>query len=170
MRRFSLAIALFVICSNQAPAIKVSLFTDSATFLARAQDIVIAKCLGPLPNPANYFDGLYPVDVQVLYVLKGPKNARIKPGKMKIATIYTMKAGHTYLLTSMGGSAYGTEFLAAPELSVVEVPAGFGLAELKGKTLTEEVQAVFAARRRDIERQQAALAEQKKLLDKALAP
>ena len=101
----ALALLLLVPCATQA--IKVSAFTDIDTFLDRSQDMVIAKCLGPVPDASRYDDGLYPVDVQVLQALKGPgpKNKSMKPGKAKIATIYAMEAGKTYLLTSMGGLA-----------------------------------------------------------------
>jgi hypothetical protein len=162
----ALALLLLVPCATQA--IKVSAFTDIDTFIDRAQDMVIAKCLGPVPDASRYDDGLYPVDVQVLQALKGPKDKSMKPGKAKIATIYAMKAGKTYLLTSMGGSAHGTEFLAVPELSVVELPPSFRLDDLKGKTLKQQVQALFAARRQAVEQQQRRLAEEKKLLDRAV--
>ncbi len=162
----TLTLLLLVPCDTQA--IKVSAFTDIDTFIDRAHDMVIAKCLGPVPDARHHDDGLYPVDVQVLQALKGPKNKSMKPGKAKIATIYPMEAGKTYLLTSMGGSAHGTEFLAIPELSVVELPPSFRLDDLKGKTVKEQVQALFAARRQAIEQQQRRLAEEKKLLDRAV--
>ncbi len=130
---------------------------------------MIAKCLGPVPDAGQYGDGLYPVDVQVISALKGPKNKSMKPGKAKIATIYTMEAGKTYLLTSMGGSAYGTEFLAIPELAVIELPPNFRLENLKDKTVKEQLQTVFAACRQENKRQQRLLEEQKKLLDKAVS-
>jgi hypothetical protein len=107
--------------------------------------------------------------VQVVSVLKGPKNESMKIGKAKIATIYSMKTGRTYLLTSMGGSAFGTEFLAVPEMSVVELPPGFRLDDLNGKTVVEQVRIVFAARRQEVVRRQRSLEEEKKLLDKALS-
>jgi hypothetical protein len=169
MKRLIPTLALLLLLTGETRAIKVAPFTNTDTFVTRAQDMVIAKCLGPVPNALDYFDGLYPVDVQVLSVLKGPKDKSMKPGKARIATIYTMEAGKTYLLTSMGGSAFGSEFLAVPELSVVELPANFRLDDLKGKTLKEQVQAVFAARRQEIERRQRLLADEKKLLDKAVS-
>ena len=158
------SLALFLLITAEAQAINITLFTDTDTFVQRAQDIVIAKCLGPVPDGRRYDDGLYPVDVQVASVLKGAK----KPGKAKIATIYPMEAGKTYLLTSLGGSAHGTDFLAIPELSVVELPPNFQFDDLKGKKVAEQVQAVFAARRQENERQQRLLNEEKKLLDKAV--
>jgi hypothetical protein len=173
---FSFAIVLLVTVPCQA--IKITAFTDTDTFTDRAKDIVIAKC-GPVPADASsYEDGLYPVDVEVIHVVKGgekekgdaaQKNVKMKLGKLKIATIYTMEAGKTYLLTSMGGSAFGTEFLAIPELSVVELPTSFRLDDLKDKTVKEQVQAIFAARRQENERQKQRLELERKLLDKAFA-
>lgn len=162
---FSLTVVLFSALPCQA--IKIAAFTDTDTFIERAKDIVIAKCLGPVPDVNRYDDGLYPIDVELITALKGPKNAIMKPGKTKIATIYPMEVGKTYLLTSIGGSAYGTEFLAVPELSVVELPKSIKLEELKDKTVKEQVQMVFAARRKENEWQQQHLVAEKKLLDKA---
>jgi len=164
---FSLAVVFLSALPGQA--VIITSFTDTGIFVERAKDIVIAKCLGPVPDGWRYIDGLYPVDVQVISALKGPKNKSMKPGKAKIATIYTMEEGKTYLLTSMGGSAYGTEFLAIPELSVVELPPSFRLEDLKDKTVKEQVQTVFAARRKENELQLRLLEEQKKLLDKAVS-
>ena len=80
-----------------------------------------------------------------------------------------MVVGKTYLLTSLGGSAHGTDFLAVPQLAVVELPPNFRLDDLKGKNVREQVQAVFAARRQENERQQRFLQEEKTLLDKAVS-
>ncbi len=169
MKTLASVLMLLLLIANAAQAIKVTTFVDTETFIERARDIVIAKCLGPVPNSRSYDDGLYPVEVQVLRVLKGPKNKSMKPGKARIATIYPMEEGKTYLLTSMGGSAFGTEFLAVPELSVVEVPPNFQLNDLKGKTVKEQVQALFAARRHEVERQLLLLQEEKKRLEKAIS-
>jgi hypothetical protein len=157
-------LTLLLLVNSEAQAIKITLFTDIDTFVQRAQDIVVAKCTGPVPNEEKYYDGLYPVDVQIVTILKGAK----KPGKATIATIYPMEVGKTYLLTSLGGSAHGTDFLAVPQLAVVELPHSFRLDDLKGKMVTEQVQAVFAARRQEIKRRQRELEEEKKLLDKAV--
>jgi hypothetical protein len=164
---FSLAVVLLSTLPCQA--IKITAFTNTDTFIERAKDIVIAKCLGSVVDANKFEDGLYPVDVQIVVALKGSKDAIMKPGKAKIATIYPMEVGKTYLLTSMGGSAFGTEFLAVPELSVVELPQNFRLEELKNKTVKEQVQMVFAARRKENEWQQQHLNAEKKLLDKGLS-
>jgi hypothetical protein len=57
--------------------------------------------------------------------------------------------------------------LAVPQLAVVELPPNFLLDDLKGKNVREQVQAVFATRRRENERQQRLLQEETRLLDKA---
>ena len=165
MKLMVASLTVFLLTPLLCQAVPITIFTDTDTFVQRAQDIVIAKCLGPVPAGGQYDDGLYPVDVQVVSVLKGAKKA----GKAKIATIYPMEAGKTYLLTSLGGSAHGTDFLAIPELSVVELPSNFRLDDLKGKKVAEQVQAVLAARRQENERQQRLLEVEKKLLDKAVS-
>ena len=76
------SLTVFLLTPLLCQAVPITLFTDTDTFVQRAQDIVIAKCLGPVPAGGQYDDGLYPVDVQVVSVLKGAK----KPGKAKIAT------------------------------------------------------------------------------------
>ncbi len=159
------SLALLVFVTAEAQAIKITAFTDTDTFVQRAQDIAIAKCTGPVLDGRDHDDGLYPVDVQIVTVLKGVK----KPGKATIATIYPMEVGKTYLLTSLGGSAHGTDFLAIPQLAVVELPPNFRLDDLKGKKVAEQVQAVFAARRQENERQQRLLEEENRLLDKAVS-
>jgi hypothetical protein len=158
------AVALLILLTAKVPAIPITLFVDTDTFVQRAWDIVVAKCVGPIPDRLSYHDGLYPVDMQVVTVLKGAK----KPGKLMIATIYPMEAGKTYLLTSLGGAAFGTDFLAVPQLAVVEVPHHFRLQGLARMKLSEQVQALFAARRKENEQRQKELEEEKKLLDKAV--
>jgi Skp family chaperone for outer membrane proteins len=164
MKHFLLSFAVVLLTVSASPAIPVTSFIDTETFVKRAQDIVIAKCVGPVPDSGPFEDGLYPVDVDVVFVIKGAK----KPGKLKVATIYPMEAGKTYLLTSLGGSALGADFLAVPELAVVEVPSRFRLEDLRGKKAVQQVQTVFAARRHENDRQRRLLEQEKKLLDKAL--
>ena len=127
---------------------------------------MIGRCLGPAPLPggtAVYDDGLRPVGVQVEFVLKGDR----RPGKTRVATIYPMEAGRTYLLMNGGGLVDGIDFVAVPQLSVVEVPNGFSLAGLERKASVEQVRAVFAARRQENERQRRGLEAERELLDKA---
>ena len=97
-------------------------------------------------------DGLYVAEVEVLKTLKGGSLV----GKKTIVTIYTMKPGATYLLYSMGGLVAGTDFIAVPELSVVEIPSNFELAALEGKPPIEQVSTVFSARLDYLERLQPA--------------
>ena len=163
------SLILLLLVAGESQAIRITLFTDIDTFVQRARDIVIAKCVGPVPDGRFYHDGLYPVDVQVISVLKGVKNASITAGKAKIHTIYPMEADKTYLLASLGGGTDGREFIASPEMSVVELPQGFRLDDLNGKTVVDQVRIVVAARRQEVERRQRLLEEEKKLLDKALS-
>jgi hypothetical protein len=168
MKTMVLSLAVALLAAMQCQAVKITAFTDTDTFIGLAKDVVIAKCTGLVPDASRYDDGVYPVDVQVISVLHGAKDKGLKPGKAKIATIYPMETGKTYMLTSMGGSAHGTVFLAIPEMSVVELPPNFQLGQLKDISLKEQVLTVFAARRRENERQQRQLEAERKLLDKAI--
>jgi hypothetical protein len=142
MRRVLISFAVFLIAALPCAAIPITLFVDTPTFVERSSDIVIARCIRPNFDEGPYLDGLHPAEVEVLTVLKGNK---VK-GKMRIATIWGMEAGKTYLLScGTGGFAYKTDFLAIAERSVVELPAKLRLDDLKGKKLTEQVQAIFTA-------------------------
>lgn len=163
MRRFVVPALCVLLITSVAFAIKITLFMDTATYAERAKDIIIAACDRPAPEK-EYGDGLHPVDVTVRDVLKG--NSPV--GAMKIATIYPMQSGKTYLLASLGGSVDGITFLAVPELSVVEIPVGFDTSVLKHKTLVEQLNSIFAARRAEVERQQQELKREADLLDQAL--
>jgi hypothetical protein len=139
MSRLLISFALVLVSTSPCAAIVITLFVDTPTFVERSRDIVIAKCVRPDLDQGPYWDNLHPAEVEVLTVLKGDRTA----GKMRIATTYNLEAGKTYLLASGGGLSYGTSFQAIAERSVVKLPAKFRLDDLKGKKLTEQVQAVF---------------------------
>ncbi|MAG92628.1 MAG: hypothetical protein CMJ48_02585 [Planctomycetaceae bacterium] len=160
---WTVLILSFVACSR-AFAIPISLFSDTDTYVDRARDIVIAKCVSVPEQPLTFVDGLYPAEVEVLKTVKGDRKA----GPLKIGTVYLMKPGGTYLLANSGGSAFGSDFLALPELSVVPLPTGFDLKQLEGKTPKQQVQIVFARHLYAIERQLAPLLEQQRLLRQAV--
>ncbi len=155
-------VASLAVCS-MAFAIPIGLFSDTDTHIKRAKDIVTAKCVSIPKQPLTY-DGLYPAEVDVLMILKGDK----KRGPLRIATVYPMKPGETYLLSSSGGSASGTDFLALPQLSVVPIPSGFDLDQFKGKSTKRQVQIVFARHLYDIERKLAPLLEQQRMLQQGI--
>src|SRR3977135_2906462 len=113
---------LFVVASTQlTSAIKVTLFTDLDTYVRRANQIVIAKCLSAeswetwksWTSKSVRVDGLLSaeVQVQVLRTLKGS----IEPGSLAIQTLYPMAAGKIYFLSTLGGD----KFYATAQLSVV---------------------------------------------------
>ena len=158
-----LTIAMLVCAVTHA--VPITLFSDADTYVKRAKDIVIAKCVSvPKQGSRGYEDGLHAVTVDVLMVLKGEK----EKGRLTVGTIYAMKPGETYLLSSLGGSALGTDFLALPQLSVVPIPSDFDLAVLKGKNVKQQVHSVFARHLHQIEQQLAPLLEKQGLLRKAL--
>ena len=142
MNRLLISFALVLVSPLPCKAIPITFFVDVPTFVERSRDIVIARCIRPDLNEGLYIDGLHPAEVEVLTVLQGGKS----PGKMRIATVYDLEAGETYLLAcGAGGFAYETDFMAIAERSVVKLPANFRTEDLKGKKLTEQVQMVFVA-------------------------
>ena len=180
MKRSFAAIALLLVALAPCHSIPVATFTDMETFVRRAESIVVARVVA-VPGPGEGFeDGLYPAEVEVLQVLTGDR----KPGRLRIVTIYPMQPGKLYLLTGSRGARYGgpgspvdTDFAAHGELTVVAVPANFDLALLKSGPLEKQLRAVFLARKTAVEaslptakseRERQALAEEKRLLEKAL--
>lgn len=159
---FILMVWLFA--SAEGDAVPITLFQDTDAFIVRAQDIVVANCISVPDRPETYVDGLYPAEVEVLMVLKGEE----KPGRLKIVTIYPMKPGTSYLLTSAGGMAFDSHFLAIAELAVVPVPAGFDLKTLNGKSTTEQIHAVFSRHLYEIEQVLLPLKKTQALLERGL--
>jgi hypothetical protein len=141
MNRLLLSFGVVLVSALPCAAIPIPSFVDIPTFVERSRDIVIARCIRPDVGEGTYIDNLHPAEVEVLSVLKGDKTT----GKLRIATVYNLEAGKTYFLANSGGSAYGTNFLAIAERTVVKLPEKFRLADLKGKKLAEQVQAVFTA-------------------------
>lgn len=79
-----------------------------------------------------------------------------------------MTPGKRYFLYSLGGLAYETDFLAVPQLSVVEVSEKFDLTRLDGKPLKDQVKLLFADRAARLKISLRELEEERDLLDKAL--
>ena len=142
-------------------AVPISLFSDTDTFIERAEDIVIVKCVSvPKDGGIEFHDGLCPAEVEVQKTIKGKR----APGPLTVATIYPMKPGVQYLLASSGGMAFNTDFLSLAELSVVTLPANASLKELEGKTTKQQVQMAFAWNLHEVEQKLAPLlADQEKL-------
>lgn len=165
MNRILFVTSIFALACSTAHAVPITLFTDVDTYIERAQDIVIAKCISiPEKGSESFHDGLYPATVEVVTMLKGGK----KPGRLTIATIYETQPKTTYLLCSLGGGAFDTDFLALPELSVVPVADNFDLEKLKGKTTKQQVQLIMARYLFDIEQKLAPLRETERLLHQAI--
>jgi hypothetical protein len=141
MIRRLLSCLVLLISALPCAAIPITPFVDVPTFIERSRDIVIARCVRPDVGEGTYIDNLHPAEVEVLTVLKGDR----PPGKMRIATVYNLAADKTYFLANSGGFAYETHFLTVANRTVVPLPASFRLDDLKGRKLTEQVQAVFSA-------------------------
>lgn len=160
----SLLAALALVAVPAAQAVPVMPFTDAPTFAKRATEVVIAECRDPDVLGGAKDDGLTLVEVDVVKALKGDRKA----GRAKLTTIgQPMEKGKRYLMASFGGSALGSDFVANGELAVVEVPAGFDLKALDGKSVAEQVQLVLDARRADVAAKVRALEAEKAGLDKA---
>ncbi len=78
-----------------------------------------------------------------------------------------MEPSRTYLLYSIGGSVEGTDVVATPELSVVEIPPTMDLKALEGKAAMEQVSAIFKARLEEVRRLRAILEHEEQLLGQA---
>ena len=161
------AVLSVLILATTVWAIKVTLFMDTDTFIRRAKDILIVEVIKvPDGDSQSHRDGLYPVDINILMTLKGDK----AKGNATLATIYPVEKGKRYLVSSLGGSAFGTDLLAVPELSVVPLPANLELKTLEGKALNEQVSLIFQQRLAEIVSAQKKLADERTLLEKAAAP
>ena len=154
-----LFIAVYLGFASKTAAIMISPFPGLDGFVARSSDIVIARCLAlPEGESRKHEDGFYPVDVEVSKVLKGDRHL----GRLRVGTIYPMTPGQLYLLSSSGGSAFGTSFLAVGEMTVVPMSGTFDLDLLQNLSLKEEVQFIFSRRLFELEQQlRPQLAEQK---------
>ncbi len=162
-------LAVIVVClfasAVSGMAIKITLFSDIDTYLQRGKDILIAQTVALPAEGQVGFDDLHLVEVDVLRTLKGTN----QPGRLMIATIYPMSVGGRYLLYSLGGSFLGSSFLAVPELSVVEVPPRFDLAQLDGKSPRAKIALLFDLRLAEMKRRLGELEHEKALLEKAAA-
>lgn len=157
----AVALLLLVPAASAVPLVP---FSDTDDFARRATEVVVADCLDPDPDPGPRF-GVSTVAVDVVRVLKGDR----KTGRAKLATTgQPMEKGRRYLMTSFGGSALGTTFVANAQLAVVEVPPGFDLKALDGKTVPEQMQLVFDARREQVRVQLIRLGQEKTALEKAV--
>lgn len=155
---------LIMIIVSAAYAIKIEVFSNTDTYIARAKDLVVAECV-PVPEREAMDDGIHEVEIDILETLKGDR----KKGPLRIATIHDMKPGTIYLLRNTGGQTLNTDFLAISELSVVPMPARFSPTDLKGKELKEQIQYMFAQRLYEVERKVAPLLAEKQSLEKSIA-
>lgn len=138
---------------------------DTPTFVVKATDLLVVRCLNPDVKGGEKNDGLTLIEVEVLMVLKGER----KVGKAKLATIgQRMEKGRRYLLASFGGSAFDTGFLAQSDQAVVELPPEFDLKSPDFVTdkLQYRVQRIFDARRAQVNRLIRQLRQEKAVLDR----
>jgi hypothetical protein len=143
-------------------AIPVMPFTDTASFVEKSKDIVLAECLTDALGPG--VDGVAPYDVTVVRVIKGDR----QPGKLRVGTS-GLGRGRIYMLAGFGGSVNDIDFVTNGELAVVELPPQFDLGSLIGKTAAQQVQTIFDARRSWVETRLRILAGEKALLDRTTA-
>ena len=135
---------------------------DTQTFVDKATDIVIARCINPDVLGGGKTDGLTLVEGEVGAVIKGER----KTGKTRLGTIgQPMAAGKNYMMASFGGNVFDTGFLAQSEQAVVELPGNFDLKSLAGKTVIEQTQAIFDARRAQVQKLLLQLEREKKMLE-----
>ena len=158
---------LVLVLATSSWGVPITLFMDTDTFLKRAKDIVIVEVTDiSAAKSEGRIDGFYPVDINILMTLKGDK----AKGKAILATIYPVEKGKRYLVSSLGGSAFGTDLLALPELSVIPLSAYLDLKTFEGKPLKEQVSLGFKERLDDVIVAQKALAKERALLEKGVEP
>lgn len=157
-----LAVSLMLLVATISRAVPLWPPMDTPTFVAKAKDILVAKCINPDVLGGGKEDGLTLVEVEVVAVIKGER----KTGKTRLGTIgQPMEAGKRYLIASFGGDVFNTGFLAQSDQAVTELPAHFDLKSLAGKTAVEQAQAMFDARRAQVEKLLLQLQREKKALD-----
>jgi len=159
-----LAVILFILVPTMAWAIPLLPPMDTPTFVVKATDLLVARCLNPDVKGGAKNDGLTLIEVEVLVVLKGER----KVGIAELATIgQRMEKGQRYLMASFGGSAFDTGFLAQSDQAVVELPPDFdlNLPEFVTDKLQYRVQRIFDARRAQVERLIRQLLREKAVLD-----
>src|SRR6266545_3710928 len=161
MTRSLVPAAALLLLALPAAALPIVPFTDTKTFAEKATDVLVVECVNAdAPSGPN---GVTPVQVDVQKVLKGDR----KMGKTKLATLgQPMEKGRKYLMASFGGNALDSGFLAQADLAVVEIPASFDLKALDGKTVAEQMQLVFDARREQVRLLLIQLEREKALLEK----
>jgi|RhiMethySRZTD1v2_1073278.scaffolds.fasta_scaffold1323183_2 hypothetical protein len=160
-----LAVILFVLVPATARAIPVVPPMDTPTFVVKATDLLVVRCLNPDVKGGEKTDGLTLIEVEVLMVLKGER----KVGKAELATIgQRMEKGQRYLLASFGGSAFDTGFLAQSDQAVVELPPDFDLKSPDFVTdkLQYRVQRICDARRAQVNHLIRQLQREKAVLDR----
>jgi len=168
-----LAAVLILLVPTMAWAVPVWPPMDTPTFVAKSKDVLIVRCINPdvlgggKPDGLTLVgpDGLTLVEVEVVVVVKGDRKA----GKTRLGTIgQPMEAGKRYLMASFGGNVFDTGFVAQSDQALVEMPAAFDLKSLAGKTAVQQVQAIFDARRAQVERLLQQLQREKKTLDRTM--
>jgi len=163
--RLLIFLGLIGVAAAEARAVPITLFMDTETYLERAKEIIVARCIeAPEDDGVSAVDGLFPVTVDVVANLKGNRELV----HLKVGTIYPMRQGKTYLLTNTGGEAFGTNFLSLGELTVVPIPERFDLETLQGKPLKEQVELIFARNLYEVERALEPLQAKERMLRQAL--
>ena len=173
MKKFLGCTILLCLMCHAASAMIVSSFQNTDTLIKWSKDIIIADCVSIPTNKSVLENGkwvqveydVYHFEINVLRTLKGNK----QPRKQIIATIYPMTPGKRYLLSSFGGGDDETDFLAVPQLSVVEIPSNFDLSTLDGKALKEQMQRIFSASLFILDLKLGPLLEEKQLLEKTIS-
>ncbi len=158
VRKLGIVVLLLVV--GPATAIPVAPFIDTASWVARAKDIVLAEAVTDALGPGT--DGVAPYEVKVVAVSKGGR----KLGKLRVGTS-GLKKGRIYMLTGFGGVVNNIDFITNGELAVVELPPGFDISTLKKKSAVQQVQTILDARRSWVEGRLRVLQAEKALLDRA---
>lgn len=134
--------------------------------IAAAKNLLIVRVPARDPNlrPLHGIDGVMDFEVEVLSALRGPHRGDRR--RVTISTTTELKPGGRYMLAGQPATRNGRPWLLFHwDLGVVELPATFTLASLKGKGTRDQVLTILRARRAAVQREMQALQKEKKLLE-----
>lgn len=90
MKRALTTLALVLLGATSTYAVKVTLFTETSTYVDRAKDIVIARCQSPAEVSGRPLrNGLDVWNVEVMRVLKGD----IPKERLRVVSFYLAGTG-----------------------------------------------------------------------------
>ena len=141
-------------------------FNSLAQYVARADDILVVRCVRRQDDETARSIGFYTYQVELRKNLKAVETRK----KLWVhAILNQMIPGRRYLVFCFG-TVHSEEPMRIDngQISPVPIPQSFGLDQLKDKAVEQQVRTVLAARRAEIDRLISKLRDEAKLIDKGL--